>query len=121
MIGYIIFIVSMAIAIMCISYDTMAKSKGWPSSEILSKNASLPKIAAFITALWICVKSFFVFHWWSPIVILILGWVFAFIMTILFKKNTQFICILGIFPAMLFTILYISESEPFGIIHKIFN
>ena len=111
----------MALAITCISYDTMARSKGWPVGEILSKDASLPKIAAFITALWVIGKSFMIFHWWSPIAILILGWLMAFLITMAFKKNAQFVCILGIFPALLFTILYISEEKPFGMFHKIFS
>ena len=111
----------MAIAITCISYDTMARSKGWPVREILAKDASLPKIAAFTTVLLIFAKSFMAFQWWSPIAILIPGWILAFILTMLLKKNIQFVCILGIFPALVLTILYISESKPFGILHNIFS
>ncbi len=121
MVGYIIFVCSMALAITCISYDSMARTKGWPVGEILSKGASLPKIAAFITALWVLGKSFMVFQWWSPIVIIALGWVLAYFLTMTFKKNVQFICILGIFPALVFTILYISETKPFGVLHNIFS
>ena len=121
MIGYIIFICSMTLALICISYDTMAKPKGWPTGEILSKDASMPKIAAFITALWVLGNSFIVFHWWSPILIFILGWVTAFILTMTLKKRVQLICIIGIFPALVFTILYTSETKPFGILHSIFS
>ena len=121
MIGYIIFISSMALAITCMSYDSMARPKGWPVGEILSKDASMPKIAAFITALWALVQSFLVFSWWSPLVILILGWFLAFFLTMSLKKNVQFVCIVGIFPALILTILYISEEKPFGMLHKIFS
>ena len=121
MIGYLIFIFSMAMAVICISYDSMAHTKGWPVGEILSKDASLPKIAAFITALWVLVKSFMTFYWWSPIVILIAGWLLAFVLTMMFRKNVQFVCVLGIFPALVFTILYISEQKPFGMLHKLFS
>ena len=121
MVGYTIFIFSMATAVICISYDSMAGAKGWPVGEILSKNASLPKTTAFITALWILGKSFMVFYWWSPIVILIIGWILAFALTMIFKKNVQFIGVLGVFPALVFTILYTSESKPFGMLHKLFS
>ena len=111
----------MAIAITCISYDMMARSKGWPVGAILAKDASVPKIVAVITALWVLGKSFMIFQWWSPIAIFIMGWILAFILTMLLKKNMQFVCVLGIFPAWVLTILYISESKPFGMLHNIFN
>ncbi|KAF3977718.1 MAG: hypothetical protein HFP77_05415 [Methylococcales symbiont of Iophon sp. n. MRB-2018] len=121
MIGYIIFICSMAMAVICISYDSMARAKGWSVGEILSKDASLPKIAAFITALWVLGKSFMTFYWWSPILILVAGWILGFVLTMMLRKNVQFIGILGIFPALVLTILYISEQKPFGMLHKLFS
>lgn len=121
MTGYIIFICSMAMAILCITYDSMARAKGWPVGVLLSKDASLPKITAFITAIWILIKSFLILHWWSPIVILIAGWFLGFFLTMLIRKMVQPICIIGIFPAFLFTILYISEDKPLGWLHKFLN
>jgi hypothetical protein len=118
--GYIIFSASMAAAVVCMSYSLMARQNGWPVGEILSKDASVPKIAAFITALWVIGKSFMVFQWWSPLAIVVLGWLLAFILTMVLKKNVQFLGVLGIFPALVFTILYLSESKPFGMLHAIF-
>jgi hypothetical protein len=121
MIGYAIFICSMAMAVACISYDSMARAKGWSVGEILAKDASLPKITAFITALWILGKSFMVFSWWTPIVILIVGWFLALALVMMLRKNVQFVCIIGIFPSLVFTILYISEEKPLGMLHKLFS
>ena len=121
MVGYVIFISAMVISISCISYSGIAQAKGWPVGMLLHKEASLPKIAAFITVLWILVKSFIIFHWWSPFVILISGWILALVLTYTIKKNVQFVCILGVFPSLIFTILYISEAKPFGLLHKIFS
>lgn len=121
MTGYVIFTCSMAIALICISYDSMARSKGWPVGEILSKDASVPKIVAFVTVLWVLGKSFATFHWWSPIIILIAGWFLAFALTMALRKNVQFLCVLGIFPAFLFTVIYVSENKPFGLFHKLFS
>jgi hypothetical protein len=121
MIGYTIFLVSMVISISCISYSGIAQSKGWPVGMLLHKDASFPKIAAFVTALWVLVKSFIIFHWWSPIIILVSGWLIALIFVFTLKKNVQFISIFGVFPSLILTILYISETKPFGILHKIFS
>jgi len=119
--GHIIFIVSMVAAVICISYCPMARQNGWPVGEILSKDGAMPKIAAFITALWVVGKSFMVFQWWSPIVIVAIGWLVAFILTVALKEGVQFVGVLGIFPALAFTILYLSESKPFGMLHAIFS
>jgi len=119
--GYIIFTCSMAVAAICISYDSMARAKGWPVGKILSKDASLPKIVAFITQLWTLGKSFMVFEWWSPFVVLIIGWHLAFLLTMSLRKNVQFLGLLGIFPAFVLTILYVSESKPLGMLQDIFG
>lgn len=111
----------MAVAVVCISYDSMARAKGWPVGGILSKDGSVPKIAAIITALWVLGKSFMVFQWWSPLVILVIGWLLAFVLTMILKKNVQFIGVLGVFPALALTILYLSESKPLGMLNVIFS
>jgi hypothetical protein len=111
----------MVAAVICISYCPMARQNGWPVGEILSKDGAMPKIAAFITALWVVGKSFMVFQWWSPIVIVAIGWLVAFILTVALKEGVQFVGVLGIFPALAFTILYLSESKPFGMLHAIFS
>ncbi len=121
MIGYMIFTGAMAVAIMCISYDSMARAKGWPVGEILAQDAGLPKILAFVTAGWVLVKSFMVFSWWSPFAILVAGWLLAFVVTNELQKNTQFLCLAGVVPAMVLVVLYMSEDKPFGMLHKIFG
>jgi CHASE2 domain-containing sensor protein len=109
----------MAVAVVCISYSSMARQNGWPVGEILSKDASVPKIAAFITALWIVGKSFVVYQWWSPLIIVFIGWFVAFVLTMVLRQNVQFVGVLGIFPALAFTILYLSESKPLGMLQSI--
>ena len=121
MIGYSIFIVSVALSIACISYSIMARSNGWPVGAILAKDTATPKIAGFVTALWALVKTFVVFHWWSPIVVLVSGWLLALAITMAMKKNTQILCILGVFPAFIFTSLYVSESKPLGFLHRLLS
>jgi len=121
MVGYVIFTLAVAISIACISYDTMARSKGWPVGGVLEKDYSIPKIAAFVTALWALGKAFFVFQWWSPLLVLGLGWLIGFILTMALKRHAQVLCILGVFPAFFFTVVYISEEKPFGFLHRLFS
>lgn len=121
MYGYIIFILSMAAALICMSYSQMARASGWPVGEILSKETSLPKIAAFITLLWVIGKSFMVFQWWSPLIIIVIGWIVAFVLTRVLRENVQFIGIIGIFPMLLMTVLYTSETKPLGMLSNLLS
>lgn len=121
MIGYIIFIFSIGLALACLAYDTTARSEGWSVGTILAKDASLPKIASYMTVLLILVKSFIIFSWWSPLVILIISFFLAFYFVMILKENVQILCIYGIFPALVFSILYISEKRPFGMLHILFS
>lgn len=120
MIGYIIFICAISSAVICISYDTMARTKGWAIGEILLKDASYPKIASLITVAWVLIKSFIAFNWWSPILILITGWLLALFFTMILKKNVQILGLLSIFPMFILTVLYVSESRPCGFLHNLF-
>ena len=118
MYGYIILICSTAIGIICISYRDMAIPHRWPTGEILLSGTSLPQILALTTILWALGKSFFVFFWWSPIVVLALGWVLAFVITMGLKHHVQWLGVIGIYPAQLLTLLYISDSKPLGVFHN---
>ena len=121
MIGYSIFIFAVGISFACVSYGVMARSNGWPVGAILASDASIPKLAALVTVVWASVKSFMMFQWWSPFFVLVAGWIFAFFLTMTFKKNVQIVCVIGVFPSFVATVLYVSESRPFGFLHNIFS
>jgi len=121
MVGYTIFICAMAIAIACISYAPMAEQAGWPIGEILHRGGSIPNIIAFLTIPWIIVKSFILYHWWSPLVIVAIGWLLALVLTMTLKKNVQFLCVFGIWIAFLLTVSYFPGAKPSAILHHIFG
>ncbi|MFC1655282.1 hypothetical protein ACFL3C_00245 [Patescibacteria group bacterium] len=98
---YLVLFTAITFSIMCISYKAFAIQKRWAIGKILSKDASFPIIAAIATGLWALYKSFVYFEWWTPFAILILAWITSFLLTILFKKHTQILCILGIIPALI--------------------
>ncbi len=120
MIGYCLFIAAVSIAIATISYPGFARAKRWPVGTILAADASIPKIVAFIAIAWALAKAFFVFQWWSPLMILPLGWLLAVALTLTLKRNTQALAILGAFPAYLLIVLYESEQRPLGFLNAFF-
>ena len=103
MFEYIIFILSMSISVICISYSLYAIGVGWTVGEILSKDDSIVKIVSFINGIWILIKTFLMFNWWTPIIIFLVGWALGFILIIIFKQKVQWIGIIGICPAFILT------------------
>lgn len=99
----------------------MARALGWPTGEILANNGSIPEMLAFLVVIWIVVKSFILFHWWRPILISIAAWLLALILVMTLKAYVQHLCIIGIVPAFVFVILYVSEKKPIGMASKIFG
>ena len=119
-IGHLFFIAAVSIAIAVISYDSFAQSQGWPVGSILRSDASTPKIVSFVLIGWALIKAIFVFHWWSPVLILALGWFLALGLVLTLKKNTQVLCILAVFPAFALVVLYQSEARPLGFLSALF-
>ncbi|MEI6300951.1 MAG: hypothetical protein WCR74_05865 [Betaproteobacteria bacterium] len=119
MIGYAIFSATLAFSIMCVAYSGMAKSYGWPVGTILAEGASIPKVMAFVGGILSVVRSFVVYEWWTPVVVIVIGQVVAFILLMTFKGKAQAICVVGTVLGFFFTSLYQSESRPFGFFHAL--
>ncbi len=84
-----------------LSYDHYAKLKNWHISNRYEKNTSLIKIAGFISLPSSALATAYMFKWWSPFIVLIIGFCLAQIMTSIFKKNVQYIALVGV-PIFLF-------------------
>ena len=84
-----------------LSYDYYAKLKGWPVSRWYKKNTSLIKIAGFISLPGSALASVYLTQWWSGFIVIIVGFCIAQLMTSLFKKNVQYIALVGV-PIFLF-------------------
>lgn len=119
MVGYIIFTATISLAWICISYKDFALKSGWPIGTILNNDTSLPKLMSIVALLWALVKSVLVYNWYSFLIVGILGFFIAFTLTSLFKKNVQFLGVIGIFPMWFLTIIYNSEEAPFGFFHNL--
>jgi hypothetical protein len=92
-----------------LSYDHYAKLKGWHVSKWFEENTSLIKIASFISLPGSALASAYLFQWWSVFVVLIIGFCIAQLMTSLFKKNVQYIALLGV-PIFLFISILILHN-----------
>ena len=84
-----------------LSYDRYAKLKGWSVSRQYEKNTSLIKIAGFISLPGSALASVYLTQWWSGFIVIIVGFCIAQLMTSLFKKNVQYIALVGV-PIFLF-------------------
>ena len=92
-----------------LSYDYYAKLKGWPVSRWYEKNTSLIKIAGFISLPGSALASVYLTQWWSAFIVIIVGFCIAQLMTSLFKKNVQYIALVGV-PIFLFISILILHN-----------
>lgn len=121
MIGYAIFICSAAIAVATLSYLIYAVPRGWPVGMIFIRDDGYrPKMVAAAVTLIVLVKSFLTLDWWSPLVIVVAGYLLAGALTAKAKSWTQLICLVGLGPAGVLSLLYKSERQPFGFLQQFF-
>jgi magnesium-transporting ATPase (P-type) len=92
-----------------LSYDRYAKLKGWPVSRWYEENTSLIKIASFVSLPGSALASAYVAQWWSAFMVIIVGFCIAQLMTSLFKKNVQYIALVGV-PIFLFISILILHN-----------
>ena len=83
-----------------IGYEDHAQMKGWPFGEWpfgewLSGDAPFMKILSVVTMLILLGLSFYLYSWWTPFLVFILGFIFRFIATQLLKSLVQFVVVIG--------------------------
>ncbi|MEA3429612.1 MAG: hypothetical protein U9Q84_10500 [Thermodesulfobacteriota bacterium] len=84
-----------------LSYDRYAKLKSWPVTKCYEENTSLIKIDSFISLPGSALASAYLTQWWSAFLVIIAGFCIAQLITSLFKKNAQYIALVGV-PILLF-------------------
>ncbi|RZB30777.1 MAG: hypothetical protein SRB1_03057 [Desulfobacteraceae bacterium Eth-SRB1] len=84
-----------------LSYEHYAKLKSWHISKSYEKNTSMIKIAGFLSLPGSALASAYMFQWFSPFIVLIIGFCLAQLMTSIFKKYVQYIALVGV-PVFLF-------------------
>jgi hypothetical protein len=104
-----VFILLASFSWVVLSYDHYAKLKNWHISKWYEKNTSLIKIAGFISLPGSALASAYMFQWWTPFIVLIIGFCLAQLMTSIFKKNVQYIALMGV-PIFLFISIIILHN-----------
>lgn len=91
------------------SYESLAsmqggRSKGWPIGSWLtntgSGNSNLGLFATATIFLSLGI-SFYLYSWWSPIVVVILGIIFETLCALILKARVQIILVLGTFAGFI--------------------
>jgi hypothetical protein len=90
-----------------IGYENHARIKGWPVGEWLSGDAPFMKVLSVITMLISLGLSFYLYSWWTPLLVFILGFIFGFIATQLLKSFVQFVAITGTVVGWVLCLVYV--------------
>jgi hypothetical protein len=91
----IIFMLLAACAWVVLSYSSYAERKGWPVGEWFASDTSLIKVASFIGLPGSAIAAAYLARWWSALVVLLVGFFVALLLTKIFKKNVQPLVIIG--------------------------
>jgi hypothetical protein len=94
-IDFTILSVTFASAFVIVGYEDHARMKGWPVGAWLVGGTSFLKILAFVTMLISLGASFYLYKWWSPIVVFASGFVLGFLASELLTYRVQIFAVLG--------------------------
>jgi hypothetical protein len=94
-------------AFILIGYEDHAKMKGWPVGEWLSGDAPFMKTLSAITMLISLGGSFYLYSWWTPIIVFVSGFIFGFIATQVLKSLVQFVAVIGTILGWVLCLVYI--------------
>ena len=107
-INLIVLILASTTGLMVISYQGIAKVKGWGvGASFDTSNSYVLTVPALILLLASLVLSVVYNPWWSLFIVLVAGFVVNMLLTVLFKQKTQYLALvlLIVSTILLFTIL----------------
>ncbi len=77
-----------------ISYKNLAIKKGWSIGSLFYSDSSILKIVGLLAIFGSAISSFFYVKWYNVLVGLIVGWLISRLISSLFTKHTQYLCLL---------------------------
>ena len=104
---YLVLVATFGCAFVTVGYEDEAIKKGWPVGSLLQGNAPWLKIVAVIALLVALGISFYVFSWWTPIVIAIAGFFFGLLATQIMAARVQVLAIAGTVIGLALCLLYV--------------
>jgi hypothetical protein len=92
---YAVLVMTFGSGLVLIGYEDHARMRGWPVGALLAGDAPFMKLLAVVCMLSSVAISFFAFHWWSPLVVIALGFCLGFFASQLLKSWVQLPAMLG--------------------------
>lgn len=93
-------------AFLFLSYWEHAEIQDWPAPQWPAKLILVIKLLAFITMLLTVGIILYLYHWWSPFVIFILGTIYGFLAIQLLGHRVIYLAITGIVAGWLLSPVY---------------
>lgn len=89
-----------------VTYKGFAIKRGLPVGEVLSNESGLIRTLGSLSLVAAIVGCFFYFSWYVAIALIIGSFIASYIIFILLKKNSQYVCILGLFAGIIMTLVH---------------
>ena len=88
-----------------VAYETYARGRGLPVGTLFIGDASILKIISILVGIVALLGSFFLYRWYSPILILVISFTTGPILTNIFRDKVQIISVLGMIAGIIGSLL----------------
>ena len=106
----ILFTLLAAFAWTILAYDSYAERKGWPVGEMFAADTSTIKIASFIGLPGAAIAAAYLAVWWSSIIVIVVGFLVALILTNILRSYIQPVSIVGLALCWVMGIIMLSQA-----------
>jgi hypothetical protein len=104
---YAVLIATFGSGFILVGYEDHARMRGWPVGALLAGDAPPMKLLAFACMLVSVIVAFFSFSWWSPLVVIGIGFVAAFAISEVLKSWVQFLAMAGAVAGFILSLLWV--------------
>ena len=99
----------LVVVVMCaqiiVAYETYARPRGLPVGTLFIGDANVFKFISILVGIVALFGSFFLFRWYSPILVLVISFTTGPILTNVFLDKVQIISILGMIAGIIGSLL----------------
>ena len=106
-IDYLILAFTFGSAFVIVGYEDEARERGWPVGSWLSGDAPPLKIIAILNMLLAIGLSFYIYKWWSPLVVLAVGFIYGFLASMILRYRVQFLALVGTVVGFVLCLVYV--------------
>lgn len=106
----IIFTLLAAFAWIILSYDSYAARKGWSVGKMFAADTSMIKIASVIGLPGSAIAAAYLAVWWSALVVIVIGFFVAWLLTKLMRSYVQSFSIVGLIICWVLGITMLAQA-----------